>query len=157
MVLVEPRNGLAWRESPSEIRPQLLVGKSAHVVGLERERAVPTPEHGHEQRPAGVRPLEPFGIVDAVLDDDQVVALRLNFPPCKRRLLVVYFTKSLVRGSGAVGVRGGFFDEVGREAHLVLRAFPYLCVSSWRGGWRRAVKVLRRVWSAARRLYRPGC
>ena len=45
------------------------------MVGLEREGAVPTSEHGHEQASAGVRPLEAFGIIDAVLDDDEVVAL----------------------------------------------------------------------------------
>jgi hypothetical protein len=71
--------------------------------------------------------LEPCCIINAVLDDDEVVALALDFPPCKGRLLVVYFTKSLVRGGGGVGVRGGLLDEVGREAHLVLRALPYLC------------------------------
>ena len=31
---------------------------------------------------------------------------------------MVYFTKGLVRGSRGVRVRGGFLDEVGREAHL---------------------------------------
>ena len=77
------------------------------MVGLEGERAVSTSKHGHEQASTGVRPLEPFGIVDSIFDDDEVVALVLDFSSSERRLLVVYFTKGLVRGSGAVGMRGG--------------------------------------------------
>ena len=103
--------------------------EGAHVVGLERERAVPTPEHGHEQASTRMRPLEPFGIVDAVLDDDEVVALRFDFPSSERRLLVVYFSQRFIRGGRGVRVRGRLLDEVGREAHLasgLLRALPYL-------------------------------
>ena len=74
MVLIEARDRLAWRESPSEIRPHLLVREGAHVVGLEREGPVSTAEHGHEQRPSRMRPLEAVRVVDAVLDDDEVVA-----------------------------------------------------------------------------------
>ena len=48
--------------------------KTPHVVGLEGERSVPTPEHGHEQRASGVRPLETVRIIDPVLDDHEVVA-----------------------------------------------------------------------------------
>ena len=94
VVLIEARDRFSWRESPSEIRPHLLVREGAHVVGLERERAVPTAEHGHEQRPAGVRPLEAVRIIDAVLDDDEVVALTFDFPPVK-----VVFSWSISRSA----------------------------------------------------------
>jgi hypothetical protein len=64
---------------------------------------------------------------------------------------VVYFTEGLVGRSGAVGVRGGFLDEVGREAHLAFvssaRRLASRCVAAL---WR-SVLARRR---ASRRLYR---
>ena len=56
------------------MQPHLLVREGA-CGRTGTRRAVPTPEHGHEQRAAGVRPLEAVRIINTVLDDDQVVAL----------------------------------------------------------------------------------
>ena len=75
MILIEPCNSLAGRQSTPQVRPQLLVREVPHVVGLEREGPVPPPEHGHEQASSRVGPLEAFGIVDPIFDDDEVVAL----------------------------------------------------------------------------------